>query len=202
MWLLKDSTFSEKICQINNRRMWGIHSKSTQFYQRYSGVEIEKAAVKKVEHRSSNLWIYTWQNIRHLFMLTSKLWVISWVFRRIVILGMYCNKLTDILTWQDLSELGLHWLFVSYGYICHNATRCSKGPWSQGWWGILGSHLGPTGPRWAPCWPHELCYLGMSAMWLISAIEPRWGSLHLVSSRQEVLNTQGSSQGPSVPGYM
>ena len=21
-------------------------------------------------------------------------------------------------------------------------------------------HLGPTGPRWAPCWPHELCYLG------------------------------------------
>ena len=23
-------------------------------------------------------------------------------------------------------------------------------------------HLGPTGPRWAPCWPHELCYLGTS----------------------------------------
>ena len=21
------------------------------------------------------------------------------------------------------------------------------------------AHLGPTGPRWAPCWPHELCYL-------------------------------------------
>ena len=21
-------------------------------------------------------------------------------------------------------------------------------------------HLGPAGPRWAPCWPHELCYLG------------------------------------------
>ena len=20
---------------------------------------------------------------------------------------------------------------------------------------------GPTGPRWAPCWPHELCYLGV-----------------------------------------
>ena len=20
--------------------------------------------------------------------------------------------------------------------------------------------MGPTGPRWAPCWPHELCYLG------------------------------------------
>ena len=22
------------------------------------------------------------------------------------------------------------------------------------------AHLGPTGPRWAPCWPHEVCYLG------------------------------------------
>ena len=28
-------------------------------------------------------------------------------------------------------------------------------------------HLGPTGPRWAPCWPHELCYLGdYSGLWL------------------------------------
>ena len=22
-------------------------------------------------------------------------------------------------------------------------------------------HLGPTGPRWAPCWPHEPCYQGI-----------------------------------------
>ena len=25
---------------------------------------------------------------------------------------------------------------------------------------VHGAHLGLTGPRWAPCWPHELCYLG------------------------------------------
>ena len=25
---------------------------------------------------------------------------------------------------------------------------------------VHGAHLGPTGPSWAPCWPHELCYLG------------------------------------------
>ena len=25
---------------------------------------------------------------------------------------------------------------------------------------VHGAHLGPTGPRWAPCWPHDLCYLG------------------------------------------
>ena len=23
----------------------------------------------------------------------------------------------------------------------------------------VGAQVGPTGPRWAPCWPHELCYL-------------------------------------------
>ena len=23
-----------------------------------------------------------------------------------------------------------------------------------------GAHLGPVGPRWAPCWPHEPCYQG------------------------------------------
>ena len=28
-------------------------------------------------------------------------------------------------------------------------------------WGQHGAHLGPTGPRCAPCWPHELCYLGI-----------------------------------------
>ena len=33
-------------------------------------------------------------------------------------------------------------------------------PWKYGSWGHHGAHLGPTGPRWAPCWPHEPCYLG------------------------------------------
>ena len=25
---------------------------------------------------------------------------------------------------------------------------------------FMGPTWGPTGPRWAPCWPHEPCYLG------------------------------------------
>ena len=33
-------------------------------------------------------------------------------------------------------------------------------PWKQSSWGQHGAHLGPTGPRWAPCWPNEPCYLG------------------------------------------
>ena len=35
-------------------------------------------------------------------------------------------------------------------------------PRLQGSWGQHGAHLGTTGPRWAPCWLHEPCYLGMN----------------------------------------
>ena len=35
-----------------------------------------------------------------------------------------------------------------------------ESPWLQDSWGQLGVHLGPPGPRWTPCWPHEPCYLG------------------------------------------
>ena len=31
----------------------------------------------------------------------------------------------------------------------------------QGSCGPHGAHLGPVGPRWAPCWPHESCYQGL-----------------------------------------
>ena len=33
-------------------------------------------------------------------------------------------------------------------------------PISQSLWDQHGAHLGPVCPRWAPCWPHEPCYLG------------------------------------------
>ena len=33
-------------------------------------------------------------------------------------------------------------------------------PREQGSWDQHGSHLGPVGPRWAPCCPHEPCYQG------------------------------------------
>ena len=31
-------------------------------------------------------------------------------------------------------------------------------------WGQHGAHLGPKGPRWAPCCPQKLCYLGI--LWM------------------------------------
>ena len=45
--------------------------------------------------------------------------------------------------WSDLKQM---W------YTVH--------PWEEGSLDRHGAHLGPTGPRWAPCWSHELCYLG------------------------------------------
>ena len=50
--------------------------------------------------------------------------------------------------------------------------------------GQHGTHLGPTGPRWAPCWLHELCYLGGYSLWL------RWErvKLYLITqSRHEYI---------------
>ena len=43
------------------------------------------------------------------------------------------------------------WVTCAYGYF----------PWSQGSWGQHVAYLGPAGPRWAHCWSHQLCYLGI-----------------------------------------
>ena len=48
----------------------------------------------------------------------------------------------------------------SIGALCRDPHY----PWLQSSWGQYGAHLGPLGPRWAPCWPHEPCYLGQLCM--------------------------------------
>ena len=39
-----------------------------------------------------------------------------------------------------------------------SCTKPRQHPKYQGSWGQHGAHLGPVGPRWASCWPHEPCY--------------------------------------------
>ena len=41
-----------------------------------------------------------------------------------------------------------------------NEVMYRNNPRKQSSWGQHGAHLGPVGPRWAPCWPHEPCYQG------------------------------------------
>ena len=56
-------------------------------------------------------------------------------------------------TWKD----GLY--IERQPWICLTLRcRCRK----QSSWGQYGAHLGPVGPRWAPCWPHEPYYQGNS----------------------------------------
>ena len=48
---------------------------------------------------------------------------------------------TDVFTWMSLKSIDI-------------TTQIAKFM-GQHW-----VHLGPVGPRWAPCWPHEPCYQG------------------------------------------
>ena len=65
-----------------------------------------------------------------------------------------------VLSGYTAGPLGNYW---------HN--HCSEiivSPWLQGSWGQHGAHLGPIGPKWAPCWPHEPWYLGCYMQWNIN----------------------------------
>ena len=58
-----------------------------------------------------------------------------------------------------------HYKFMTethFLHYCHVVERnhCLLLPWLQGSWGQHEAHLRQTGPRWSPCWPHELCYRG------------------------------------------
>ena len=58
------------------------------------------------------------------------------------------------------------WRFVEvYDYTDYRGLKICRGVWLcttviARFMGEHGAHLGPTGPRWAPCWSHEICYLG------------------------------------------
>ena len=47
----------------------------------------------------------------------------------------------------------------------------------QSSWGQHGAHLGPVGPRWAPCWPHEPSNQGMYSQRLVCALRGIQSSL-------------------------
>ena len=50
---------------------------------------------------------------------------------------------------------------------------------------VHGAYLGPTGPRWAPSRPHELCYLGIVLKYIVCFAFPTHA--HLVWNDTNVL---------------
>ena len=84
----------------------------------------------------------------------------------------------DTVFWHDLSGIGNKFSETCSGNLGtiersgYNNTSinaldlcisCINKPFpdSKGSWGQHRAQLGPTGPSWGPCWPHELCYLGL-----------------------------------------
>ena len=51
------------------------------------------------------------------------------------------------------------------GVHCHSSWPWCNPTLIARFMGQHGAQLGPTGPRWAPCWPHEPCYLGINHSW-------------------------------------
>ena len=51
-------------------------------------------------------------------------------------------------------------VFKGCSIKCDQTILIWEYPRKQSSWGQHGAHLGPVGPIWAPCWPHEPCYLG------------------------------------------
>ena len=49
-----------------------------------------------------------------------------------------------------------------------NGFPAQRAPRQQNLWGKHGAHLGPVGPRWAPCWLHEPCYQDSNARLALS----------------------------------
>ena len=56
----------------------------------------------------------------------------------------------------------------------------------QNSWGQHEAHLGPVGPRWAPCWPHDPCYQGRCP-----------GRVSIMSFPAGVCNASGHGHGSS-----
>ena len=61
--------------------------------------------------------------------------------------------------------------------------------------GSTWTHLGPTGPRWTPCWPHEPCYqrkyisfIPMKPQWLTSNWKKRFDCISIKTWAQLIHN--------------
>ena len=106
----------------------------------------------KIETILKNAFIFQNRN-----NLTEENWFDTAVCKTLAIcLSPQCGILVDV--WRQTVSWRDHQSGTEHGTA---GPLPRKGPWQQGSWGQHGAHLGPTGPRWASCWPHELFYLGI-----------------------------------------
>ena len=70
-------------------------------------------------------------------------------------------------------------------------------------WGQYGTHMGPVGPRWAPCWPHEPCYASPEGVVFFfgsvcASVFNAWGAVVFTDINSTIFNGVFWSMG----GYM
>ena len=130
------------------------------------GMKMSLASVKRFVSQFHSCWMSFAPGITIIFIIISytSLVCIVFFFTREVSCGVWVCAFNvtlmsvSIIVWS----LPPSWLLSGTPLITVSLlNQCRKGPWKQGSWGQHGTHLGPTGPRWAPCWPHEPCYLGV-----------------------------------------
>ena len=99
----------------------------------------------------------------------------AWHYYDITVIG---NLVMDLPRWFPRSNRGFAGFLVPRSWFWRQrptwpaSSGCSR-PTAESkqdtmhliarFMGPTWAQLGPTGPRWAPSWPHELCYLGISA---------------------------------------
>ena len=96
----------------------------------------------------------------------------SWVSQTVFILNLYplshrpdlCRRYRQnryhLGLWRYGSGMNVTRLYhVDLYHVATSRGTPRSTPREQSSWGQHSAHLGPVGPRWAPCWPHEPCYL-------------------------------------------
>ena len=113
----------------------------------------QNKAHEKHEHISWDVSFYIYIYIKYW-----KIWCLFWGYYR-----TYFNFFPHTIQPYHLSMRARYEVFLAISksdsfFTLSCLIQCH--PWQQGLWDQHGAHTGPTGPRWAPCWPHEPCYLG------------------------------------------
>ena len=98
-------------------------------------------------------------------------WRVGW--SQICTLWWFLDITSIMAIYLSVPHIISMWLLIAF-HMYHPSTKllttgiCCL---DHGAWGS--THLGPTGPRRAPCWPQEPCYLGIPGQFCITFCEMR-----------------------------
>ena len=86
-------------------------------------------------------------------------WTSWWLSRGFHTNFQACNLASFIDRSSNIPDSKVHGTNMGPTWVLSAPNGPHVGPMNLSW-DQHGAHLGPVGPRWAPCRPHEPCYLG------------------------------------------